>query len=101
MMKNKGRTKLEKYIDDLWIKYDVDNSGELDKDETRLFVQETLAGEEGQEFDEAEFEEVFADFDKDGSGTIEKDEMAEFVKELGLMHLLKDSAPADSSRINT
>ena len=68
-------------VDDIWAIYDVDNSGYLDKDETRNFVKKTLHDmSDSGEFSEEDFDACFKEFDKDGSGTIEKDEMAEFIK---------------------
>ena len=34
--------KLQLVIDNIWEKYDADNSGSLDMDESRLFVQDIL-----------------------------------------------------------
>ena len=72
---------IEKCVDDIWKEYDKDNSGALDKEETKLFVKNTL-GEinDNGDFSEEDFEACFKEFDKDGSGTIEKDEMALFIK---------------------
>ena len=72
---------IEKCVDDIWKEYDKDNSGALDKEETKLFVKNTL-GEinDNGDFSEEDFDACFKEFDKDGSGTIEKDEMALFIK---------------------
>ena len=74
---------IEKCIDDIWKTYDKDNSGYLDKQETKQFVKNTLSemGENG-EFSEADFEACFKEFDKDGNGTISKDEMKIFIKKV-------------------
>ena len=72
-------------VDDIWAQYDVDNSGFLDKEETRQFVRNTIKemGEAGEsEFSNEDFEQCFKEFDDDGSGTIEKDEMAKFIKKV-------------------
>ena len=70
-------------IDQIWSTYDVDNSGELDKEETKKFVQDTLGNlGSGDEFSTEAFDEVFATFDKDGSGNIDKAEMVTFIKQL-------------------
>ena len=53
--------------------FDNDNSGFLDKQETRLFVQEALEGVvDNEEFNEDAFEEVFIKVDEDKSGTVDK-----------------------------
>ena len=70
-------------VDDIWSLYDVDGNGTLDKDETRMFVKQTLKEmDDSVEFLEDDFDQCFKEFDKDGSGTIEKDEMAEFIKQV-------------------
>ena len=33
---------ISKCVDDIWATYDVDNSGELDREETKQFVKMTL-----------------------------------------------------------
>ena len=68
-------------INQYWHKYDKDGSGELDKDETKKFVQEAIGGMgDADEFTSEAFDAIFETFDKDGSGTIEKDEMIEFLR---------------------
>ena len=76
-------TIIEKCIDDIWKQYDKDNSGFLDKSETKNFIKNTLSemGESG-EFSEADFAACFKEFDKDNSGTITKDEMKIFIKKV-------------------
>ena len=70
-------------IDRIWDEYDTDKSGDLDKEETRKFVEQMLgvmvSGSDGKVSD-AEFENIWQQFDDDGSGLIEKDEMKEFLK---------------------
>ena len=64
-------------IDQIWPLYDEDNSGNLDKDETRKFVKQYMeaSGFNMEDFDDDIFEEMFIEFDEDGSGQIEKDEL--------------------------
>jgi len=70
-------------IDQMWEKYDVDNSGDLDKEETKMFVRDTLGNlGSGVEMTDEAFDELFKTFDKDGSGTIEKAEMVAFIKQI-------------------
>ena len=72
---------IQKCVEDIWREYDKDNSGSLDKEETKTFVLNTLQEMSDQgEFSEADFDACFNEFDKDGSGTIEKEEMAIFIK---------------------
>ena len=70
-------------VDSIWQKYDKDNSGQLDREETMRFFQKTLNElGETEEFDEKYFEEAFEAFDKDGSGTISQLEMHIFIKQM-------------------
>jgi Ca2+-binding EF-hand superfamily protein len=70
-------------IESIWDKYDVDGSGDLDREETRAFVLNmgNLVGSEGMgEISDEDFNDVFNMFDADKSGTVEKDEMVDFIK---------------------
>ena len=68
-------------VDEIWGKYDRDGNGNLDKEETKQFVRETLSDmADGASFNESDFDMCFREFDKDNSGTIEKDEMYSFIK---------------------
>ena len=82
---NKFRQKaIRAIIDQIWEKYDDDNSGELDKDETREFVQDIIGNMDDEQsvFTDEQFDSIFEIFDEDGSGTIDKDEMTNFIEEL-------------------
>merc|ERR1719401_2880709 len=84
-------------IDQIWDTYDVDKSGELDKEETKKFVQDTLGNlGSGDEFSQEAFDEVFQTFDKDNSGTVEKAEMVVFIKQL-----LEETEQAACSTLST
>ena len=74
---------IKKCVNNIWGRYDLDNSGELDKTETKWFISDILA-EMGDKdgFSEAEFEDTFNFFDVDKSGKIEKDEMCGFIKKI-------------------
>ena len=75
-------------VEDIWLQYDNDNSGYLDKEEAREFVRHTMVEmfDNTNALDDSEFETAFVEFDADGSGTIEKDEMALFIRKIaGLM----------------
>ena len=72
-----------KCVEEIWYKYDDDNSGFLDKQETKRFVQDTLADmADGAGFNDDDFDQCFREFDKDGSGTIERGEMVQFIKQV-------------------
>ena len=74
-------------VDQIWDKYDADKDGELNKEETKKFLQGTVGNMGfGDEFSmrtiSMNSNDVFATFDKDNSGNVEKNEMASFVKQL-------------------
>lgn len=70
-------------VDKIWSDFDADHSGQLDKPETRAFLQKVLADvPPPNAYDEAKFEETFIAIDKNGNGLIEKNEMQFFVKSL-------------------
>ena len=72
---------IAKCVDEIWSKYDDDNNGYLDKEETKAFVKDTLSDmSDGAGFNDDDFDQCFKEFDKDGSGTIEKTEMVQFIK---------------------
>ena len=74
---------IAKCVDEIWAKYDVDNSGALDKEETKKFVQDTLSDmQDGAAFSDDDFDKCFQEFDNDNSGTIEKGEMVTFIKKV-------------------
>ena len=76
-------TVIGKCVDEIWAKYDDDANGYLDKQETKRFVQDTLADmSDGAGFNDGDFDQCFAEFDKDGSGTIERGEMVQFIKQV-------------------
>ena len=55
---------IRKCVDDIWAEYDKDNSGMLDKEETKLFVKKTLSEmKDSGEFSEADFEACFKELD--------------------------------------
>lgn len=70
--------KLQMVIDSIWDKYDTDNSGSLDMDQSRTFVQDILK-DVGGDFSEPVFQAMFQSFDEDKSGTLEKSEIMTFI----------------------
>ena len=74
---------ISKCVDEIWGKYDTDGNGNLDKDETKQFVRDTLSDmSDGTGFNDEDFDQCFREFDKDNSGTIEKTEMVQFIKQV-------------------
>ena len=74
---------IRKCVDDIWLKYDADNSGELDMVEAELFVRATINQlSDNSEFTQEDFKIVFNSFDKDRSGSVDKKEMVKFIKKV-------------------
>ena len=74
---------IRKCVEDIWLEYDVDDNGALDKEETKKFVKNTLSEmNDSGEFSTTDFEACFDEFDKDNNGTIEREEMAVFIKKV-------------------
>ena len=70
-----------KFVEKIWSKYDADNNGYLDKNESKKFVKDTLDTlgsivENGFTFDEDFFNQCFQEFDKNDNGRIDFEEMA-------------------------
>ena len=74
---------IAKCVENIWGDYDKDNSGALDKEETKKFMVATL-GEmsDTTEISDEDFQAVFKEFDADGNGTISKTEMGNFIKKV-------------------
>jgi septal ring factor EnvC (AmiA/AmiB activator) len=67
-------------IDQIWGRYDKDNSGELDKLETLNFLNEFLSMRNKPSVTIDQFNIFFKKFDVNGDNMIEKSEMARFVR---------------------
>ena len=67
---------IKKCVNNIWGRYDLDGSNELDKTETKWFITDILA-EMGDKdgFSEEVFEDTFNFFDVDKSGLISKSEI--------------------------
>ena len=86
---------INRTIDKICAKYDMDKNGSLQRDEVKIFVTDKIqkVKNEGdkqargdiKEPTEEEIEEAFKKFDKDNNANIEKQEMVSYViKALGL-----------------
>ena len=70
-------------VDEIWEVFDDDNSGSLDKAETKKFIRSTLKDmSDGNPLSDDDFEQCFKEFDEDGSGLIERVEMINFIKKV-------------------
>ena len=70
-------------VDDIWELYDTDQSGVLNKSQTKNFVIDTLKNlRPDDKFSDEAFSDVFKSFDRDNSGNVEKKEMFYFIKHI-------------------
>ncbi|CAD7968381.1 unnamed protein product [Amoebophrya sp. A25] len=86
-------------IDEIWSRFDVDLSGELDRDELSTVVHEirTFHGS-ANDITSDEFDMVWRAFDTDESGTVDKDEFRAYVKKYTLERMPPfQISPAGSS----
>ena len=72
---------VKQIVDDLWKEFDMDGSGDLDKEETRNMLKD-ICKKNKKKFKEEAFESTFLLIDRDMSGKIDKTEMMIFVKSL-------------------
>lgn len=71
-----------KEIEEIWMTYDVDDNGTLDKDETMAFLEDFMAQHSDNKFNTNNFDNVFKLIDKGGNGVIDRDELKDFIKKL-------------------
>lgn len=70
-------------IEEMWHIYDDDGNGELDYDETKQFIKDSLKAMTNEDcFNEKTFLRVYRILDTDGNGKINKEEMKLFLKNL-------------------
>ena len=75
------QVKAAKVVEDVWLKYDTDNSGSLEAEEVRLLITEIMEWD-GQKGDEVTLEEAtrFIGFlDTDGDGAVDQHEFLTFI----------------------
>lgn len=72
-------------VNEIWVEFDQDDSGHLDKEETRRFLQRTfdMVGLK-RNFDNDEFDDFFRSIDLTNDGKISKAEMKNFFNKMGL-----------------
>jgi len=78
---HRGKPIIEALVDSLWDNYDVDNQGELTRDETKRFMMD-ISREANKEMVGQDFTAVFKEIDTNRNGTIDRDEMVVFLDKL-------------------
>ena len=60
-------------VNEAWDQYDPDNTGRIDKDKTRKFLEDKLQAFGVETLNDDTFEATFKQYDLEGIGTINKD----------------------------
>ena len=81
---------LSECVELLWTLYDSQDLGYLDREQSKLFVEDALLGRDFHhssdgsdgidDLSDQEYNSIFSKIDTDGNGTLSKDEMVEFLK---------------------
>lgn len=72
-------------LDDMWLQFDFDNNGVLDRRECKGFVDElvkNIGADRAKNYNRLQFDYYFNKFDDNSNGFIEKTEMAGFIKQV-------------------
>ena len=71
----------------IWIKYDEDESGDLDYEEARSFMNEVMKNmDDAFELSDNRFRKHFEKYDKDKGGTLDKEEMTGLITDMLKIH---------------
>ena len=69
---------LDAKIDEIWVRYDADGSGGIDKSEAKVFFDDLVTSSPELGFTKDDFDAWFKAVDADASDVISKDEMKQF-----------------------
>ena len=70
---------VDQIIEEMFEKYDADNSGDIDKVEAKKLIED-ICMTQGRPFKASAFDQTFVALDRDDSGQIDKHEMKVFIK---------------------
>ena len=76
-------------VEQIWLEYDKDRSGKLEKKEVMAFLQKTLWELTGEQPSNIELERNFKIMDLDRIGDIDKEECYKFLKGFHIGHVLR------------
>ena len=82
--------KLRDEVDAIWLKYDLNKNGVLDRDEAYAFLKDMMSEVTGQIPTQEEIESNFRILDEDGSGDVSKEETYKFIKGYRIGHALRE-----------
>ena len=82
--------KLRQEVDEIWMKYDKNKNGVLDKEEAFAFLDDMMKEVTGQRPTQEEIESNFKILDEDGSGDVSKEETFKFIKGYRIGHALRE-----------
>ena len=77
-------------VEEIWVKYDTNNSGVLEKEQGKAFLMAELSELTGVAPGDEELERNFNIIDEDASGTLDKEEVLKFLKGFGLGFKLRN-----------
>ena len=80
-------------VENIFKKYDKDNSGELDRKETMKIVNDVFKTEGKRPPTHSSFNQIFKEFDENGDGVLDVKEMQKFV--MKFLNTLEDQAEID------
>ena len=71
----------DKMLNEVWDTYDVDKTGQLNKDKTKSLCQEFMVvNEEGEDITNENFDKIFSNIDKNNDGKVEKNDLFDYIK---------------------
>ena len=86
-------------VEEIWKKYDTNNSGVLEKDQGKAFLMAELSSMTGVAPGDEELERNFNIIDEDASGSLDKEEVLKFLKGFGLGFTLRNLMRSEAGQV--
>ena len=86
-------------VEEIWKKFDTNNSGVLEKEQAKAFLLEELTALTGTDPTDDELERNFNIIDEDASGTLDKEEVLKFLKGFGLGFTLRNLMRSEAGQV--